>query len=238
MDMTAHTERHPRRNVAGVIFDVDGTLTKTNELIFASFNYVAEKYCGRRYAPPEIIALFGPPEEGALAQIVGHDVVGAAMDDLCAFYRDNHAAMAGLHDGIEEALTHLRDGGVTLAVFTGKGRRTTEITLEALKIGGYFDLIVSGSDVQRHKPHPEGIRKVLDRFSLAPGEVLMIGDSFGDITAARDAGVTPVAALWDSYDHSRVLGALPELAFHSVKDFSSWLRTGVCTPAQRAEGHP
>lgn len=223
------------RNVAGVIFDVDGTLTRTNDLIFASFNYVAQKYCGRQYTPPEIIAFFGPPEEGALVRIVGEESLAPAMDDLCNFYRDNHHGMAGLHDGIDETLTHLREQGIPLAVFTGKGRRTTLITLEALNIDGYFDLIVSGSDVHRHKPHPEGIRQVLDRFSLVPADVLMIGDALGDITAARGAGVTPVAALWDSYDRERVLGASPEYSFEHVRDLAAWFRSGVRYPTGETE---
>jgi pyrophosphatase PpaX len=225
-----------RRNVAGVIFDVDGTLTRTNDLIFASFNYVARKYCGRHFTPPEIIAFFGPPEEGALVRIVGEESLGPAMDDLCNFYRDNHSAMAGLHDGIEETLVHLREQGIPLAVFTGKGRRTTLITLETLGIDGYFDLIVSGSDVLRHKPHPEGIRQVLDRFALLPSDVLMVGDSLGDITAARGAGVTPVAALWDSYDRQRVVGASPDYSFERVMDLDAWFRTEVRYPAGAAEG--
>ena len=226
-----HRHSFGRRHVvAGVIFDVDGTLTRTNELIFASFNFVAQKYCGRQYSNSEIIAMFGPPEEGALANIVGPLQVDAAMDDLCAFYREHHGGMAGLHDGIEAVLDGLRSRGVKLAVFTGKGRRTTLITLRALKIEGYFDLVVSGSDVANHKPHPEGIRLFLERYALPPGEVLMIGDSAGDMKAARGAGVTPVAALWDTYDRDRVLGASPAYAFETVRDLSGWIRTDVRVP--------
>lgn len=222
--------------IAGVIFDIDGTLTRTNDLIFASFNHVARKYCGRQFAPPEIIAFFGPPEEGALARIVGEESIAPAMDDLCDFYRENHPAMAALHDGIEETLVQLRERGIPLAVFTGKGRRTTLITLEALRIDGYFDLIVSGSDVRRHKPHPEGIRQVLERFSLRAAEVLMIGDSQGDMTAARDAGVTAVAALWDTYDRQRVLGASPDYAFERVTDLDAWFRSDVRYAAGARKG--
>ena len=138
--------------VGGVLFDIDGTLTRTNELIFATFNFIATKYCGRTYEPREIIALFGPPEEGALLPIVGKDRLGAAMDDLCEFYRGHHHAMASLHAGMDDVLAFLKTRGIPLGIFTGKGRRTAMITLEALGIEGYFDMIVSGNDVVRHKP--------------------------------------------------------------------------------------
>jgi len=213
--------------VGGVLFDIDGTLTRTNELIFATFNFIAEKYCGRTYEPREIIALFGPPEEGALVPIVGKDRLGAAMDDLCEYYRHNHNAMASLHAGMDDVLAFLKTKGIPLGIFTGKGRRTAMITLEALGIDGYFDMIVSGNDVVRHKPDPEGIRKFIDAYGLSPSGVLMVGDALGDITASKAAGASSVAVLWDSYDSARVARAGADAVFYEVSGFLRWLETGV-----------
>jgi HAD superfamily hydrolase (TIGR01549 family) len=219
--------RDGRAAVAGVLFDIDGTLTRTNDLIFATFNFIATKYCGRTYEPREIIALFGPPEEGALIPIVGEERLVEAMDDLCEFYSSHHHAMADLHAGMGDVLAFLKGMGIPLGVFTGKGRRTAMITLDALGIAGYFDLIVSGNDVVRHKPDPEGIRKFIGAFSLAPAEVLMVGDAMGDITASKGAGATSVAVLWDSYDRERVGGAGADFVFEEVSGFLSWLKKDV-----------
>ena len=219
--------RDGRPSVAGVLFDIDGTLTRTNELIFATFNFITSRYCGRTYEPREIIALFGPPEEGALVPIVGRERLDVAMDDLCDFYSSHHHAMASLHGGMDDVLAFLKGTGIPLGVFTGKGRRTAMITLEALGIAGYFDLIVSGNDVLRHKPDPEGIRKFIGAFSLPPAEVLMVGDALGDITASRGAGATSVAVLWDSYDRERVVRAGADFVFEEVSGFLSWLKRDV-----------
>jgi len=221
-----------RRSVGGVIFDIDGTLTRTNELIFATFNHVMARHCGRTYEPREIIAMFGPPEEGALLPLVGEERLPLVMDELCAYYKEHHHAMASLHRGMEEVLAFLRAKGVPLGVFTGKGRRTAMITLEALGITGYFDMIVSGNDVSRHKPDPEGIRKFIAAFDLRPADVLMVGDALGDITASRGAGATSVAVLWDSYDRERVLGAGPDLVFHDVEGLLTWLRSSARFPGE------
>jgi pyrophosphatase PpaX len=220
--------------VGGVLFDIDGTLTRTNELIFATFNFIAAKYTNRTYEPREIIALFGPPEEGALIPIVGEDRLDAAMDDLCEFYRGHHGSMAALHEGMDEVLSFLGTKGIPLGVFTGKGRRTAMITLEALGIAGYFDMIVSGNDVLRHKPDPEGIRKFIDAYGLVPAEVLMVGDALGDIKASRDAGATSVAVLWDSYDRERVARAGAHAVFHDVGGFFTWLKNDVRYPGPGA----
>ncbi|MGB2957871.1 MAG: HAD family hydrolase [Bacteroidota bacterium] len=212
---------------ACVIFDIDGTLTRTNDLIFASFNHLARQYLGRSYAPAEIVGFFGPPEEGALSKIFGAEEVDRLMDELCEFYESNHASMAEAHSGVREMLTYLKGRGVRLAVFTGKGRRTTTITLEALELSRYFDIIVSGTDVVQHKPHPEGICRVLDRFNVRAEETIMVGDSLSDIKASRAAGVHIASALWDCFDPEGVLSENRSLVFHSVEDLHAWLRDRI-----------
>ena len=209
--------------ISCVIFDLDGTLTQTNELIFASFNHVAGKYLQRTYSPPEIVSLFGPPEEVAIERIVGSERLDDAMDDFYAFYEQNHLHLARLHEGIRDVLDFLKGHGVLLAIFTGKGTRSTVITLEQIGIKQYFDLIVTGNDVVRHKPSSDGIRKVMNRFDLRPEEVLMVGDAVSDVKAAREAGVTMAAVVWDSYSKDKVAAMPVEFLFHTVSDFRRWL---------------
>ncbi len=213
--------------ISCVIFDMDGTLTRTNELIFESFNHVAEKYAGKTLSRAEIIAMFGPPEEGGIVQIVGEHALDEAMDDLCSYYQSHHPRLAALHPGIEEVLRFLKTCGITLAIFTGKGRRTADITLHELKIGTYFDFVVSGSDVVNHKPHHEGINRVLDHFALAAGEVLMVGDALGDVSTSRGAGVRVASVVWDSYDKERVLQAGADYVFHDVNEMYEWFKSHI-----------
>ena len=212
---------------ACMIFDMDGTLTQTNDLIFASFNYVARKRLGREFSPGEIIGLFGPPEEGAVEKVFGNEHVDEIMDELCTFYRAEHSARAFLHAGMEDVLQLLKEHDVKLAVFTGKGRRTASITLEALRIGGYFDLVITGNDVVRHKPDPEGIHRVLRELNVAPDRTVMVGDSMADVRASRGGGVHMAAVLWDSYDRERVRGSGADYMFETVPEFAAWCRERV-----------
>ena len=66
---------------------MDGTLTQTNQLIYDSFNYIAQKYVGRTFGIPEITAMFGPPEEEALLAIVHPEQIDTVMKDYLSFYR-------------------------------------------------------------------------------------------------------------------------------------------------------
>jgi pyrophosphatase PpaX len=145
------------------------------------------------------------------------------MDDLCDYYESEHSSLASLHPGIRDALTLARKRKSRTAVFTGKGRRTTEITLHKLGIEHCFDLVVSGNDVTHFKPDPEGIQRVLSTFSVAPEHAVMVGDTFGDLRASRGAGVPMAAVLWDSYDRERLAAAKPDYWFETVERFTAWL---------------
>ena len=227
MHHITQADRPDHERLACVIFDLDGTLTQTNELIYASFNHIARKYLGKTLTQQEIIGLFGPPEEGGLRSLVGEERAAAALDDLCEYYQTNHNALASLHHGIEDVLRYLKSRGVRIALFTGKGKRTTDITLREFRIDHYFDLVVSGSDVVHHKPHHEGIDRVLQTFSLRPSEVLMVGDALSDLKASRGAGVWMASVVWDSYDRERVMQAGSDYLFTEVKEMYAWFRQHI-----------
>jgi len=207
-----------------IIFDMDGTLTRTNQLIFDSFNHVAEKYIGKRLTPAEIIAYFGPPEEEAVRNMIGAQHIVPAMEDYYRFYRSEHARLAEIYPGTVDVLEFLRAAGVRLALFTGKGRRTTDITLEQFGITSYFDVTMTGDDVEVHKPSGNGIAKILQHFRMMPTDALMVGDAVADITAAREVGVEIASVVWDSYGMKDVLALKPDHLFHDVQEFAGWLQ--------------
>ena len=212
-----------RDHLSCVIFDIDGTLARSNDLVFASFNHVAEKYLGKRLSDKEIIALFGPPEEGGLRRLLDERLVPGALEELYEFYESKHAAMASLHDGIEDLLKLLSRNGIRLAAFTGKGRKTATITLEQLGIIGYFDVLMSGSDVEMHKPHPEGILRILEEVEVSSEHSLMVGDSVSDVRSSRAAGVASASVLWDCYDREAVIRENPDYRFETVSGLKEWL---------------
>jgi pyrophosphatase PpaX len=209
----------------GIIFDIDGTLTSTNELIFASFNHVAEKYLRKQFTDSEITKMFGPTEDVILKQWCPDDYE-AARKDYYDFYEKNHS-MADLYPGIIEILDILKKNNVLLSIYTGKGRDASIITLQKLKIFDYFDLIITGDEVKEHKPSPEGITMFLEKFRLSQEEVLMVGDAPADIRASRTAGVKIASVIWDSYSKDEVLKLNPDYLFYSVDGLKEFLKQVV-----------
>lgn len=210
----------------GIIFDIDGTLTSTNELIFATFNHIAQKYEGRTYSDEEIISMFGPTEDVILRERFNGDKFKEVYDEYYRFYKENHPKMADLYPGIVDILKEVKQKNILTSIFTGKGRKTTEITLDILGIKKFFDMIITGDDVENHKPSPEGILKFLNSFGLSKDEVLMVGDSIADIIAANEAGVDIASVVWDSYAKDEVIRLNP-VHFESVNLFRKWIQDRI-----------
>lgn len=205
----------------GIIFDVDGTLTYTNQLIFDSFNHITKKYLGKTFSDEEIIALFGPTEDVILKEMC-KDEYDIARKEYYQYYKENHN-IARTYAGIEMLIEDLFNNKIILGVFTGKGRTSALITLDELGLTDYFGLIVSGDDVVNHKPHPEGILQFLEQYNLSPDEVLMVGDAPSDIKAAKAAGVSIASVIWDSYSEEEVRKLNSNNLFHSVDELRSFI---------------
>lgn len=199
------------------VFDIDGTIISTNELIFASFNHVTKKYLSRTLSNEEIIALFGPPEDIILEEWFGDKAV-QVKSDYYKFYTDNLKSMTKGIDGLEDVLKLIKSKSIPMAIFTGKGRKTSLITLEYLGMLDYFDLIVTGDDVPNHKPSPDGLVKILDHYKFNPEEVILIGDAPSDIEAAKSAGVKSATVLWDCYAEEEVYKLKSDYYFSTVNE--------------------
>ncbi|MGA8264251.1 MAG: HAD-IA family hydrolase [Ignavibacteriaceae bacterium] len=213
------------KNFEGIIFDIDGTMTSTNDLIFASFNHVMSKYLNKSLTKNEIISLFGPTEDVILEEWTGEDYP-KARQDYYDFYSENHA-MADLYPGIFEILTFIKSQKIPLSIFTGKGKDAAVITLKKLNIYDFFDMIITGNDVKEHKPSPEGIMMFLEKFKLKPKKVLMIGDSPSDIQASRGAGVKIASVLWDSYSQAKEIELKSDYVFHEVSELREFLKDNL-----------
>ena len=206
----------------GFIFDVDGTLTSTNELIFATFNHIADKYLNKRLTNEEITALFGPTEDVIIKEWTG-DNYDNARTDYYDYYANNHKTMADIYPGLKEILLKIKSAGIPISIYTGKGRTSTDITLKEIGVYDLFDFIVTGDDIPEHKPSPEGITRFVEKFNLDPQRVLMIGDAPADVLASRRAGIKVASVLWDSYAKEKVLQMESDYFFHTVDELKEFI---------------
>ena len=211
-----------------VLFDLDGTLIDSVELIVNSALYAFEK-CG--HPPPaaeDWLADVGLPLRTMFGRFISDE---SAMDQLIAGYREyqlaNHDRLVRPYDEVTTTLTALRDGGHAVAVVTSKSEPLARRGLTHVGLDGFFDVIVGLESCTRHKPDPEPVHVALDRLGLRPTDAAFVGDSPHDMAAGRAAGVITVAALWGPFTRAQLAPTEPDYYIE---------RMGALVPIVEARG--
>ena len=205
-----------------VLFDFDGTVGNTLPLCIAAFQKAITPLAGRSFSEREIIATFGPSEEGTIRALIPQ-FYEQGVEGYLHYYRELHSMCPAPFPGIPELLGDLKKWGAAVALVTGKGARSCRISLERYGIAEYFDAVETGSPDGPVKP--EGIRAVLGKFRLAPSEALYVGDTASDIAACRSVGVPAAAAAWaQPAELSELRRNRPDLLFTTVAELHAYLQ--------------
>ncbi len=210
------------KKIKAVIFDLDGTLANTLPLCIRAFRQSIEPLINRTVSDEEIIATFGPSEEGTIMALAP-DHYDQGVADYLKFYEAFHEMCAVPFDGIIELLTALKDKSVRIAMVTGKGALSTSISLKQFTMEHFFEFIETGSPNGARKA--AGIQAVLEQFQgIEKDEVVYVGDTTGDIIASRKAGISVIAAAWaETAEPEKLMELQPDEIFYNINDFSNWL---------------
>ena len=202
--MSKRIEPAPR----AVIFDMDGTLADTFPLVVAAWNAALSGHAGRTFSAAEVIARFGVPDPAMIRREVPAELGDRCVEIYHRHYEQQHADLARAFDGITEMLAAIKSRGLPTGVMTGKGKRSAAITLTALGWEEMFDAVVTGEDVERQKPDPQGLLIVCQHLAVRPGECVFVGDSPADIGAGKNAGIRTIVAGWHPVylDELRAMG--------------------------------
>ena len=214
------------KKIKGVIFDLDGTIANTLPLCIRAFRQSVEPLALRSLSDEEIVATFGPSEEGTIMTLVP-DHYEQGIVNYLQFYESLHDLCPEPFAGISELLTHLKERSVRIGMVTGKGKHSTAISLNRFALNSIFDPVETGSSSGPVKA--EGIRSILNRWKdLDRSEIIYVGDAPSDIIASRKAGVAVVAAAWAETAEPEKLEALaPDELFYTIGDFAGWLGSRI-----------
>ncbi|MFQ5421810.1 MAG: HAD family hydrolase [Anaerolineae bacterium] len=91
---------------------------------------------------------------------------------------------------VSSAIARLAQAGVRIAIITSDDRAATEATLPLLGIAGLVDVLVCGDDDVPNKPAPDALWQMGRQFDVDPAQMLMVGDTAGDMIFGRNAGVS------------------------------------------------
>ncbi len=178
-----------------ILFDLDGTLIDTNNLIIESFKYTYKKHLNLEVEEPEILQYFGEPLITTLSRY-DKENAQALYKTYIDYNESIHDSRVSLFTNIRECLEALQETGCVLAIVTSKRSSIAYQGLRLFDLLKYFTVIITVDDTTHHKPHPEPILKALEKLGATPEEALMVGDSVFDIQCAHNAGAKGALVSW------------------------------------------
>ena len=204
-----------------LVFDFDGTVINTNDVIIASWQATWEKFLGYRESAEIIKSTFGETLKFTAEQ----RFPAIPTEDVINYYRDYQLAhcdeLVYIFDGMEDILRDLKSRGYKMAIATSRTREGTLKYLNQFGITDCFDAIVSMDDVSNHKPAPDTCLVALEKLGGTPEEALMFGDTRFDICCAINAGVDSVLVGWGEVTTADQLGEIgyqPTYVAETIKD--------------------
>ena len=181
-----------------VIFDLDGTLIDSADLIRDSFRFASNKALGKVINDNILLKNVGTPLKSQMEKINSkktEELVTAYKE----YNRKMHDRMVRNFPGMKNVLKKLEKEGIELGIVTSKGEELTVRALQLLGMTEFFKVIVTADDVKVHKPEPEPVNVALKEIKIKKGSAIYIGDSPVDIRAGKAAGLETAAVLWGMF---------------------------------------
>ena len=209
-----------------VLFDLDGTLIDSIELILNSAKHAFRDRDGHVPSDAEWLTGVGIPLVTMFRRYARDE---ADVDALIAKYREyqlaNHDRLVSSYERVVETVDGLRDRGHPLGIVTSKTVWLAQRGLENVGLGSHFDVIVGCDTCEKHKPDPGPVLFALDKLGYAPHEAVFIGDSIYDMQAGNAAGVTTIAALWGPFSRDELSPSNPTHYLERISDLPRLLQS-------------
>lgn len=180
-----------------VVFDSDGTLLNSFELIVAAYRHVAEAHNLHVPSPEAVRIQLGKSLPDIFKTFYPDYNVEKLLNTNSQFIAANtmsSEAFAGLHEMLEA----LHEAGLKLAILTSGSHKVVEL-LKHHRIEKYFTSVVHHERIKAPKPDPEGFLLATQECGVKAGETIMVGDTTVDVRAGKNAGAFATIAVTHGY---------------------------------------
>ena len=211
------SEPRPHPGFDPVVFDLDGTVVDSVELIVKSFRHATSTVLGEVLPDEFIVAGVGRPLRAQMERLSAEHA-----QELYDVYREynhrRHDELIRGYDGIEEVLDALQAAGRRTGIVTSKSRDTTAMAFRAVGLEKRFDVVVTATDTTEHKPSPVPLQLCLQRLGATAAGSIYVGDSPYDIQAGAAAGMTTAAVAWGVFGREVLLASDPDFWLDKPRD--------------------
>lgn len=205
-----------------VLFDLDGTLLNTNDLVVKSFQHTFSTMLGLHVEVQELYPFFGEPLKTTMGRFAPDRV-----DELLAEYRRfnaiHHDALVTPFAGAYQTMEALESAGILQGVVTSKLQVTAIRGLNLFDLDKFLKVLICCEDVEHHKPHGEPVEAALRKLGIGKQGVLMVGDSPMDIQCAKNAGVASAGVTWSVHQGEILTRQKPDFMLDNLEQIK-----GIC----------
>jgi phosphoglycolate phosphatase len=209
-----------------LVFDLDGTLIDSRLDLANAVNATRAEF-KRGPLPNELVYSYvGNGAPVLIRRAMGPDAdtveVSAALEFFLDYYNHHALDATNLYPGIRESFDRFRESGAQLAVLTNKPVRISRAILETLGLAGYLFQIYGGNSFEHKKPHRIGIDRLREETGASVEDTWMVGDSYVDVQAARNAGVRCCGVAY-GFQPETFREYPPDLLVKRMEEFASHL---------------
>jgi len=193
-----------------VIFDLDGTLLNTLEDIADSMNCVLSYYGFPNHDLDKYKILVGMGMKNLVTMAIPEEyrdssTIEKAFSMMFEEYSQRWHVKTHLYEGMDLLLDSLTNKGVKMAVLSNKVDHITQLIAKKFLYKWKFEAVFGEREGIPRKPHPHSLLEIANIFKIIPASIILLGDSGSDMTAAINANMYPVGALWGFRDSKELL---------------------------------
>jgi len=203
------------KNKKLIIFDMDGTLIDSGDVITNTINFVRDNLGLKKIPKKEMLSQLNNPDINSSEYFYGTKSFTDEQTELFTqYYNENCIKDINLYSGIKELLESLQSN-YRLSIATNASRDFAVKMCQHLDIDHHFDLIVGASCVQNPKPSPDMLIKTLQELDIDHKHSILVGDSHKDIRAADAAQMDSILVNWgfSQYEEKNTVTTTEQLHF-------------------------
>lgn len=202
-----------------IIFDLDGTLIDTNDIILRSFRSTFDRHFPEVEVTDEQLHSFiGPTLQQTFSDYTKDPfVIQDMINSYREFYVEYEIGNFQIYPDVLEVVQDLKDKNYNLAILTSKFKVAAWPSFTHYNLDQLFDVFVSLDDVEFPKPHKNAVETVLSHFPEHKGAI-MIGDNQGDVMAGNNAGIYSAGVAWSLKGKDHLMKVNPDFMLENMKD--------------------
>ena len=202
-----------------ILFDLDGTLINTNDIIVRSFRATFNRHFPEKEVTEEMIhSYIGPTLEQTFGEYTSDPFL---IQDMIETYREFYVVFEvgnfEIYPDVVEVVSDLKEKGYNLGIVTSKFKEAAWPSFTHYHLDELFDSFTALDHVEHPKPHRNAIDMALSHYPDYTGAI-MIGDNQGDILAGKNAGIYSAGVAWALKGKNHLLEVEPDFILEDMKD--------------------